>query len=226
MRSNRGLVLLLSLLLVCVLLLMVGCGPVAGDGNDGEPSEEVAEPALPAEEERQAEQEGEEEQEGQEEIADTANGAREALSLAEQMRDDNLLQVLDMSKEDVLSLLGEPDMEDWWAGPYLYYEDASSFIEPVGQGVTDQRYLWIWIDDDDNVVITHLSFFAGVEAGMSFKQAMDILGQEMDVMEDQEWGEFGNYYMTYQDQGYSVSFYSYEGAAGPIEEIFVEKAES
>ncbi len=223
MRSKRWLVLLLSFLLVCALLLMIGCGPVTGDGNEEEPSEEMAEPALPDEEERQADQEGKEEQTEQEVIADTDERTQEALSLAEQMREDKLLQVLDMGKQEVLGVLGEPDLEDWWAGPYLYYEDASSFIEPGEQGVTNQDYLWVWIDDDDNVVITHLSFFAGVETGMSFTQAMDILGQEMDVVEDQEWGEFGSYYMIYQDQEYVVSFYSYDSADGPIGEIFVEK---
>ena len=221
--KKHGRIVLLLFLFFCSLFIISGCGPATGNGQSEDSLKELEEPALPVEQVEQVEQV---ELKEQEEITDPDYPASEGLSLGERMRNDKMLQVLDMNKQEVMAELGEPDFEDWWAGPYIYYEDASPLIQADGTGVTNQNYLWIWIDDDEKVVNTHLSYFAGVETGMSFTKAMDLLDQELQVFDDLTWGEFGQYYMTYHEQDYMVSFFSYDSADGPIGEILVEKENS
>jgi uncharacterized protein YgiM (DUF1202 family) len=40
--------------------------------------------------------------------------------LIERIKNDKVLALLDMTKKEIVDILGEPDVEDWWAGPYFF----------------------------------------------------------------------------------------------------------
>lgn len=147
------------------------------------------------------------------------------LSVTERLKNDKILQVLSMNKQEVLSILGKPDREDWFAGEYIFYEDASPLIQNNDNGATDETSLLIWMNDYDDIVMVCLSSFLDIETGMSFTKAMDILNQELEVFEDKVWGEFGDYYMNAAIEDYNISFYANESIDGPIHSIYVAHKE-
>jgi hypothetical protein len=104
----------------------------------------------------------------------------------------------------------------------FFFEDAILIIGNNDAGITSQKSLMLRLDDYGNVVEVNLSSLYDIEIGMSFAEAMNKLGQEIEI-HDLEYGEFGSYLMTYSLLGYTFSFYSYESQDGPIIDIFVRK---
>lgn len=146
-----------------------------------------------------------------------------AVHLIDRIKNDKVLALLDMTKTEIVNILGEPDIEDWWAGPYIFYGDASLLVGNNDEGITNQKSLMLRLDDNGRVVEINLSSLYDIEVGMTLTEAMNKLGQEIEVHDLEDYGEFGNYLMTYRLLGYTFSFYSLESAEGPITDIFVRK---
>jgi hypothetical protein len=147
----------------------------------------------------------------------------EAGHLIDRIKNDKVLALLGKSKKEIAVTLGEPDIEDWWAGPFIFYEDASLLIGNNDAGITSQKSLMLRLDDDGNVVEISLSSLYDIKTGMTFTEAMNKLGQEIEIHDLEDYGEFGNYLMTYSLMGYTFSFYSFDSSDGPIDDIFVRK---
>ncbi len=159
-----------------------------------------------------------EELESKEELEEVDNK-----SIAGRVNNDKFLKVLSMTKEDVIKILGYPDIEDWWAGPYIYYEDASELVGNNINGLSSSNQLMVWLDDNDNATWVFLDSFFDIEIGMKFSEAMEILGEDLEIYHDEISGELGNYFMSHSIGEFKFYFYSYESIYGPIEGINVSK---
>lgn len=151
----------------------------------------------------------------------TEENEEKVLSQIERLRNDKLLKVLEMDKQEIINKFGVPDLEDWWAGPYLYYEDITSVIKENEDGATNQQYLLVWPGEGVSNRIA-VDYLLGVESDMSFSEAKRILEIDADVQKD-EGSEFGDYSMSVSIDEYNIIFYSDEGLDGAINSIIVYK---
>jgi hypothetical protein len=127
-----------------------------------------------------------------------------------------IMKVFQMSFEEVLNILGEPDETIWLAGDVYIWDDASELIGNNEDGLSEQKELLI---GGESIKAINFKEFGDIKIGMSFQDAEEILGADLETF-DTEGSEWFQYAMVYEYEEYSIIFGSADSAS-PIRMIMV-----
>ena len=209
---------LIVLIIIFIFSITVGCSTHNDLESESDKPEQMEESHVDMDDHKEdivTDTETEEEADNKEELETTNDHETKPIA------DDKILSFLSKTKQELIDKVGEPDEEDWWSGPYIYYDNLDI---NNSDGFIGADSSMIWLNDNDEVVQLTITSFKDIEIGMSFNEILDKLDDTLEVIEHEFGSEFGAAAMEYKVGSYVFEFSSWwyeKGKDQPVDTIYV-----